>query len=118
MKLKSSRARYRLLKTLSKELRVLFVVFEAWYNDRYGKKLVLSSINKTNASDLLKHFFLEIRDTRKDSLGEEYEPSTLSTYRNGLRRYFLERKDGESFDIWRGRRFEEEACCEKETTQG
>ena len=56
---------------------------EAWYNDRYGKKLVLSSINKT--SDLLKHFFLEIRDTRKDSLGEEYEPSTLSTYRNGLR---------------------------------
>ena len=72
---------------------------EAWYNDRYGKELVLSSINKTNASDLLKHFFLEIRDTRKDSLGEEYEPSTLSTYRNGLRRYFLERKDGESFDI-------------------
>ena len=58
-----------------------------------------SSMNKTNASDLLKHFFLEIRDTRKDSLGEEYEPSTLSTYRNGLRRYFLERKDGDSFDI-------------------
>ena len=72
---------------------------EAWYNDRYGRKLVLSSINKTNASDLLKHFFLEIRDTRKYGLGEEYEPSTLSTYRNGLRRYFLERKDGESFDI-------------------
>ena len=65
---------------------------EAWYNDRYGKKLVLSSINKTNVSDLLKHFFLEIRDTRKDCLGEEYEPSTLSTYRNALRRYFLERK--------------------------
>ena len=57
---------------------------EAWYNDRYGRKLVLSSINKTNASDLLKHLFLEI-DTRKDSLGEEYEPSTMSTYRNGLR---------------------------------
>ena len=52
---------------------------EAWYNDRYGEKLVLSSINKTNASDLLKHFFLEIRDTRKDSLGEKYEPSTLSS---------------------------------------
>ena len=74
---------------------------EAWYNDRYGKKLVLSSINRTNASDLLKHFFLEIRDTRKDCLREEYEPSTLSTNRNGL-----------------GRRFEVEACCEKETTQG
>ena len=25
--------------------------------DRYGKKLVLASINKTNASDLLRHFF-------------------------------------------------------------
>ena len=30
---------------------------EAWYNDRYGKKLVLASINKTNASDLLRYFF-------------------------------------------------------------
>ena len=30
---------------------------EAWYNDRYGKKLVLSSINKANASDLMKHLF-------------------------------------------------------------
>ena len=72
---------------------------QAWYNDRYGKTLELTSINKTNASDLLRHFFLEIRDTRKDRLGEEYEPSTLSTYRNFLRRFFFERKDGESFDI-------------------
>ena len=63
---------------------------EAWYNDQYGRKLVLLSINKTNASDLLKHFFLEIQDTRKDGIGEEYEPSTLSTYRNGLRQYFME----------------------------
>ena len=70
---------------------------EAWYNYRYGRKPVFSNINKTNASDLLKHFFLEIRGTRKDSLGEEYEPSTLTTYRNGLRRYFLKPK--ESFDI-------------------
>ena len=79
---------------------------EACYNDRYGNLLVMSSINKTNASGLLKHFFLEIRDTRKDSLGEEYEPSTLSTYRNGLRRYFLERKTSsllilERTKIWR-----------------
>ena len=39
---------------------------QAWYNDRYGKTLELTSINKTNASDLLKHFFLEIRDMRKN----------------------------------------------------
>ena len=43
---------------------------QAWYNDRYGQKLQLTSINKPNASDLLKHFFLEIRDTRKDRRGE------------------------------------------------
>ncbi|KAJ7365240.1 hypothetical protein OS493_005335 [Desmophyllum pertusum] len=41
---------------------------EAWYNERYGKKLVLTNINKANAAELLKHFFLEIRDTRKESL--------------------------------------------------
>ena len=72
---------------------------QAWYNERYGKELVLTSINKANASNLLSHFFLEIRDTRKETLGEEYEPSTLTTYRNGLRRYFLERKEGDCFDI-------------------
>ena len=40
---------------------------EAWYNDRYGKKLVLSSINinKTNASDLLKHFFFWKYETQE-----------------------------------------------------
>lgn len=31
---------------------------EAWYNDRYGKKLLLSSINKTNASHLLTVCFI------------------------------------------------------------
>ena len=86
---------------------------EAWYNDRYGKKLVLSCINKTKASDLLKHFFLEMRDTRKDSLGEEYEPSSLSTYRNGSRRYFLERKDGESFDIGEDEDLKEKLAAKK-----
>ena len=39
---------------------------QARYDDRYGKTLELTSINKTNTSDLLKHFFLEIRDTRKN----------------------------------------------------
>ena len=46
-------------------------------------------------------FFLEIRDTRKDSLGEEYESWTMNTYIPKWFKaiYFLERKDGESFDI-------------------
>ena len=43
---------------------------QAWYNDRYGQTLQLTSINKANAADLLKHFFLEIRDARKDRIGE------------------------------------------------
>ena len=70
-----------------------------WHNERYGETLVLNKLTKANTNQLLKHFFLEIRDTRNQTLGEEYEPSTLQTYRNGLRRYFLERKEGEKFDI-------------------
>ena len=54
---------------------------------------------KDNAAELLKHFFLEIRDTRKETFGEEYEPATLTAYQKGLRRYFLERHEGENFDI-------------------
>ena len=58
---------------------------------------------KDNATELLKHFFLEIGDTRKETFGEEYEPATLTAYRKGLRRYFLERRTGENFDdlYWR-----------------
>ena len=40
---------------------------------------------------LLKHFFLEIRQKGKNK-GQEYEPGSLQTYRNSIRRYFLERK--------------------------
>ena len=47
--------------------------------------------------------FLEIRDTRKGKQNEEYEPGigTLTTYRNALRRYFLDRSEAEGgrFDI-------------------
>ena len=46
---------------------------------------------KHDTPQLLKHFFLEIRQTTKENKGKEYEPGTLQTYRNGLRRYFLER---------------------------
>ena len=47
-----------------------------------------------NAAELLKHFFLEIRD-----ISEEYEPATLTAYRKGLRRYLLKRREGENFDV-------------------
>ena len=47
---KKSRSR----RTLSKELSAVRRL-QAWYNDRYGQKLQLTSINKANASDLLKH---------------------------------------------------------------
>ena len=53
---------------------------------------------KDNAAELLKHFFLEISDTRKETFGEEYEATTLTAYRKGLRRFFLERREGENFD--------------------
>ena len=54
---------------------------------------------KDNAAELLKHFFLEIRDTRKGTFGEEYLSATLTAYRKGLRRYFLERREDENFGI-------------------
>ena len=54
---------------------------------------------KDNAAQLLKHFLLEIRDIRKETFGEEYEPATLIAYRKGLKRYFLERREGENFDV-------------------
>ena len=73
----------------------------AWFNDRYGKKLVLASINKTNASDLLKHFFFWKYETQEKIVLERNmnHRSWALIYRNGLRRSILERKDGESFDI-------------------
>ena len=63
------KSRSRIQRKLSKELSAARRL-QAWYNDRYGQKLQQTSNNKANAADLLKHFFLEIRDTRKDRLGE------------------------------------------------
>ena len=71
----------------------------SWYLERYGKEIKLTDLKKHDAAELLRHFFLEIRDTRKETLCAEYEPATLTTYRNGLRRYFLERREGENFGI-------------------
>ena len=66
--------------------------FKKWYRDKYGKNIDLNTMSRFNAPELLKDFFLEIRDTRPGRVGNEYEPVTLTTYRNGLRRYFLYRK--------------------------
>ena len=64
---------------------------QSWYMEKYQTELNLNSISKTEAPRLLKHFFVEIRQTTNENKGKEYEPGTLQTYRNGLRRYFLER---------------------------
>lgn len=72
---------------------------QSWYRERYREDVVFSSITKVSASYLLKKLFLEVRDTRRESLGGEYELSTLTAYWNGLQRFFLECKDGERFDI-------------------
>lgn len=71
----------------------------SWYLERYGEDIQLRDLNKDNTGSLLKHFFLEIRDTRKETFGEEYEPATLTSHRNGLRWYFLYRCEGENVDI-------------------
>ena len=64
---------------------------QSWFKEKHGKQINLDAISKQEAPQLLKHFFLEIRQTTKENRGKEYEPGTLQTYRNGLRRYFLER---------------------------
>ena len=64
---------------------------QSWVKEKHGKQINLDAISKQEAPQLLKHFFLEIRQTTKENKGKEYEPGTLQTYRNGLRRYFLER---------------------------
>lgn len=66
--------------------------FKRWYKEKYNKEIDMNSVNRFNAPELLKDFFLDIRDTRPGRVGNEYEPVTLTTYRNGLRRYFLYRK--------------------------
>lgn len=43
------------------------------------------------APSILSAFFDEIRDTRPGKVGNMYEQVTLTTYKNGLRRYFLNR---------------------------
>ena len=64
---------------------------QSWFKDKHGKQINLDAISEQEAPQLLKHFFLEIRKTTKENKGQEYEPGTLQTDRNGLRRYFLER---------------------------
>ena len=64
---------------------------QSWFKEKHGKEINLDAISKQAAPQLLKHFFLEIRQTTKENKDKGYEPGTLQTYRNGLRRYFLER---------------------------
>ena len=75
---------------------------QSWYLEKYKTELNLNSISTTEAPQLLKHFFVEIRQTGKENKGKEYEPGSLQTYRNGLRRYFLQRPSPpapDNFDI-------------------
>ena len=44
---------------------------QSWYLRKYNTKLNLNSIFKTEAPQLLKHFFVEIRPTGKEKRGKE-----------------------------------------------
>ena len=78
-------------KTLKKSTSTSVRRLQSCFKEKHGKQINLDAISKQEAPQLLKHFFLEIRQTTKENKGKEYEPGTLQTYRNGLRRYFLER---------------------------
>ena len=59
---------------------------QSWYLEKHKTELNLNSISTTEASQLLKHFFVvEIRQTGKENKVKEYEPGLLQTYCNGLR---------------------------------
>ena len=85
----------------------------SWYLERYGKEIKLTDLKKDDATELLRHFFLEIRNTRKETVGAEYEPLTLTAYRNGLRRYFLEWREGEKFDIGDDANLTKKLCAKR-----
>ena len=55
-----------------------------WFKEKHGKQINLDVISKQEALQLLKHLFLEIRQTVKENKGKEWEPATLQTCRNGL----------------------------------
>ena len=85
---------------------------QSWHLAKYKTELNLNSISKAEAPQLLKHFFVEIRKTKKDDEGKEYEPCSLQTYRNGIRRYFLHRPcppAPDNFDIGKNEEFDEVA---------
>ena len=86
---------------------------QSWYLAKYKTELNLNSISKAEAPQLLNHFFfVEIRKTKKDDEGKEYEPGSLQTYHNGLRRYFLHRPclpAPDNFDIGKNEEFDEVA---------
>ena len=76
-------------KTLKKSTSTSVHRLQSWFKEKHGKQINLDAISKQEAPQLLKHFFLETRQTTKENKGKEYEPGTLQTYCNGLRRYFL-----------------------------
>ena len=53
---------------------------QSWFKEKHGKQINLDAISKQEAPQLLKHFFLEIKQTTKENKGKEYEPGTLQTY--------------------------------------
>ncbi|KAK3734347.1 hypothetical protein QZH41_005333 [Actinostola sp. cb2023] len=103
------------INTKKKSTNVAVRRFKSWYKEKYGEEVNLEQISKNEAPKLLKHLFLEIRQTTKENKGKEYEPGTLQTYRNGLRRYFLERQCPpavDNFDIEKGSGTEFEEVAE------
>ena len=99
MKLKSSRAS-RLLKTLPKELKVLFFVLKPGTTIDMVRNSCCQASTKLLQATYWSIFFLEHETQEKIALERTMNHRSWALiYRNGLRRYFLERKDGESFDI-------------------
>ena len=80
---------------------------QSWYMEKYKTELNLNRISETDAPPLLKHFFIEIRQTTNENNDKEYDSGTLQTYHNGLCRCFLERVRPSAPDIFDMDNFED-----------
>ena len=53
------------------------VRLQSWFKEKHDKQVNLDASSKQEVPQLLKRFFLEIRQTTKENKRREYEPGTL-----------------------------------------
>jgi len=62
---------------------------QSWFKEKHGKQINLDAISKQEAPQLLKHFFLEIRQAREENMAknmnQEHYKLTAMAYEGTFR---------------------------------